>query len=249
MIRPLTSKTLLQIGCAIVAVPIFVLFPTGPLASVEPERPQAPVPHPSEISLLDELSAWGEPATSEPSFERGMLTGSSAISSRSQVESLPYGAEIWRAAKRYQVDGMLLASIVETESSFDPEAVSPVGAMGLMQIMPASAAPYGLDNLVDPVDNLEAGTRYISEMLELFEGDLILALAAYNAGPANVRRYGGVPPFPETQRYIDRVLKRYLDHVRKAWIDEGLVLPDTQKRRREVAVLVEGPSKDEHSLR
>lgn len=237
MIRLPDPRTLLQFGCAILAVPLFIAFPTGPLASVEPDLPESPVPHPSEISLLDELSAWSEPETTELFFERRMVNGSTAMSSRSQVESLPYGEEIWITAERYEVDGMLVASIVEAESSFDPDAVSPVGAMGLMQVMPSSAAPYGLDDLVDPVDNLEAGTRYISEMLELFEGDLILALAAYNAGPANVRRYGGVPPFPETQRYIDRVMKRYLDHVRRAWINEGLVLPNRENGPSGVAKL------------
>jgi soluble lytic murein transglycosylase-like protein len=113
------------------------------------------------------------------------------------------------AAERYGVDGLLLAAIVRHESSFDPEIVSPKGAVGLMQLLPSTGRAYGAEDLFNPGVNLDAGSRYLSHLLALYDGDLELALAAYNAGPTAVARYGGIPPYRETRQYVRRVKAEY----------------------------------------
>ena len=108
-------------------------------------------------------------------------------------------------AARYNIDTELVLRIIEAESGGDPRAVSPKGAQGLMQLMPETARALGVQDPFDPMQNIEGGVRYLSHLLQRF-GDLRLALAAYNAGPRRVLQYGGAPPFPETQRYIERIL-------------------------------------------
>jgi soluble lytic murein transglycosylase-like protein len=108
-------------------------------------------------------------------------------------------------AAKYGIETAWVLRIIEAESGGDPNAVSPKGAMGLMQLMPDTARALGVQNPFDPVQNIEGGVRYLRHLMDRF-GDLRLALAAYNAGPGNVERYGGVPPFPETQRYLRRIL-------------------------------------------
>jgi len=122
--------------------------------------------------------------------------------------SVPFGGAIHRTALRYQLDSMLLAAIVEVESGFDARSISPAGALGLMQIMPDLASEHGGDPF-DPSVNLEAGAKYFSALLQRFNGDLELALAAYNAGPTIVHRYGKVPPYRETQAFVRRVMAIY----------------------------------------
>jgi hypothetical protein len=102
------------------------------------------------------------------------------------------------------VDPDLFMRLVEAESSFDPNATSSAGAIGLTQLMPGTASDLGVDP-TDPVQNLRGGARYLKQQLDSF-GDPTLALAAYNAGPGNVRKYGGIPPFEETQNYINRIM-------------------------------------------
>lgn len=123
------------------------------------------------------------------------------------VPETPYGELIYEAAKRHQVNPALVAAMVETESAFDPYAVSPKGASGLLQLMPATAGRFGLDRdeLFDPIRNLDAGVRYLKWLSQRFEGNLPHILAGYNAGEATVERYEGVPPFRETRNYIRRI--------------------------------------------
>lgn len=107
-------------------------------------------------------------------------------------------------AREEGVDPDLFLRLVQAESSFNPDARSPVGAIGLAQLMPGTAADLGVDP-TDPVQNLRGGARYLRQQIDTF-GDTNLALAAYNAGPGNVRKYGGVPPFRETENYIARIM-------------------------------------------
>ncbi len=108
-------------------------------------------------------------------------------------------------AQRYGLDTDLVLRVIQAESGGNPNAVSPKGAIGLMQLMPETARALGISDPFDPAQNIEGGVRYLRHLIDQF-GDIRLALAAYNAGPGNVRRYGGIPPFPETQRYVERVL-------------------------------------------
>jgi soluble lytic murein transglycosylase-like protein len=121
---------------------------------------------------------------------------------------------ITASAARHGLDPALIKAVMRVESSFNPLAVSPAGAQGLMQLLPSTASSLGLSNPFDPQQNIAAGSRYLRSMLDRNGGDLSRALAAYNAGPEAVRRYGGIPPFAETQDYVQRVLYWY-DQYRK----------------------------------
>jgi soluble lytic murein transglycosylase-like protein len=131
---------------------------------------------------------------------------------RKLLNDLPFGNAMALAAERHELDGLLLAAVVQTESRFVPGAVSPRGAVGLMQVLPSTGEMYGARDLSDPHVNLDVGSRYLHQLLRDYDGNLELALAAYNAGPAAVERYGRVPPFPETQDYVKRVLRLYEKH-------------------------------------
>ncbi len=124
------------------------------------------------------------------------------------VPQVPYGQEIYDAARRHGLDPELVAAVVRAESAFDVRAVSAKGARGLMQLMPATARRFGLagGDVFDPAANVDAGAQYLVSLLDRFAGDLPKALAAYNAGEGTVERYRGVPPFRETRTYIRRIL-------------------------------------------
>lgn len=120
-------------------------------------------------------------------------------------EVVPYRDTIIEACRKHGVDPVLVAALIEVESGYDPGAVSESGACGLMQILPETARDYGVDDPLDPSQNVEAGVRHLRRLLDLYHGDTALALAAYNAGEGRVAHYGGVPPFPETRDYVRRV--------------------------------------------
>ena len=120
-----------------------------------------------------------------------------------------YDSEIRRIGRLYRVDPSLIKAIIHTESDFDHRAVSRCGAQGLMQLMPGTARELRVSDPFNAQDNIDGGTRYFRSLLDSFNEDLVLSLAAYNAGPGLVARTGGVPEIPETQRYIKKVLKRY----------------------------------------
>lgn len=143
-------------------------------------------------------------------------SGSSAINSGSvklEASGLSCSADLDaifnEAASKYGVDAKFLKAIAKCESDFSTECTSRSGAMGIMQLMPQTAASLGVTNAYDPYQNIMGGARYISEKLTQYNGDKSLALAAYNAGSGNVAKYGGIPPFKETQNYVSKVMAYY----------------------------------------
>jgi soluble lytic murein transglycosylase-like protein len=138
----------------------------------------------------------------------------------------PFAGLINRAAARHGVDGTLIQRVIAEESNFNPRAVSSKDALGLMQLLPETAAQYSVGDVFDPAQNIDAGTRYLKDLLEQYRGNLSLALAAYNAGPETVERYGGIPPFPETQNYVRRVMRGLHSHgPREAMAKNGTTGP------------------------
>jgi soluble lytic murein transglycosylase len=119
-----------------------------------------------------------------------------------------YDGLIGLTAREHEIEPALVKAVIAAESNFDPEAVSHKGAQGLMQLMPVTANRLGVEDPLRPTENVRGGTRYLRLMLDRY-GDVERAVAAYNAGPAAVDRYGGVPPYPETQDYVRRVLTYY----------------------------------------
>lgn len=120
-----------------------------------------------------------------------------------------YRAIIEEMASKYNVDPTLITSVIQHESGFQADSVSHAGAMGLMQLMPETASWLGVTDPFNPRQNIEGGTKYLRDMLDKYDGNKALALAAYNAGPGNVDKYGGVPPFKETRNYVSSVLNNY----------------------------------------
>ena len=117
----------------------------------------------------------------------------------------PFERLIQEAAQLHGVDAALIRAVVQTESRFDPTIVSPNGAQGLMQLMPPLAKELGVIDPFDPRDNIMGGAKYLKQLLDANRGNVALTLASYNAGPANVKRYGGIPPFKETRAYVRKV--------------------------------------------
>lgn len=141
--------------------------------------------------ILMALLLWRVPALAAEEYRRSVRDTMLAIASREGV------------------DPALVEAMITVESDFNPRAVSPKGAMGLMQLMPQTASRYGVSNPFDPQENLTGGIRYLRDLLRYFGGDLPRALAAYNAGETAVLTYGGLPPYRETREYVQKVLARY----------------------------------------
>jgi len=118
---------------------------------------------------------------------------------------------IQQASQKHQVNQELITEIIRAESGFNPQAVSKSGAIGLMQLMPQTARQLGTQNPFDPTQNIDSGTRYLKTLLEQYENNLPMALAAYNAGPSVVEKYKGIPPYPETKAYVEKIISRLKD--------------------------------------
>lgn len=136
------------------------------------------------------------------------VIGSSAYAN-SLAGANEYTAIIEKAAATYQIPAKLIAAVIKQESNFNPTVVSHAGAQGLMQLMPTTAQYLGVTNAFDPEQNIMAGAKYLRQMLDKFNNDPTLALAAYNAGASRVTKYGGIPPFKETQNYVKKVMNYF----------------------------------------
>ncbi len=151
-------------------------------------------------------------------------------------DSTDYHNIILANAETYDIDPSLIKAVIETESNWDCMAISTKGAMGLMQLMPGTATDMNVRNPFNPEENIEGGTKYLKYLLERFKGDLTLALAAYNAGPNAVEKYGYIPPYSETRQYVSKVLSLYngdsseykkgrnRDKIYKVILEDGSVL-------------------------
>ncbi len=139
----------------------------------------------------------------------GALAGVEGLNAPSMIPSTQLEALVDQNAQSQAVDPALVKAIIANESGFNASATSSVGAQGLMQLMPGTASALGVTDAYDPAQNVAGGTKYIRQLLDRFNGDVRLAVAAYNAGPGAVEKYGGVPPYAETQNYVQNVLASY----------------------------------------
>jgi soluble lytic murein transglycosylase-like protein len=142
-------------------------------------------------------------------FEPDLSPGASTQKSSTLKPSAELPDVVSSASGRYQLDPDLVNSVIRAESGFNAKAVSPKGAQGLMQLMPSTASKLGVSNAFDPRANVDGGTRYLRELLERYNFDLLKALAAYNAGPERVQQYHGVPPYYETRAYVSKIVRDF----------------------------------------
>ena len=198
------------------------------------ERPSGSVrSEPGEVPASGTPEASGEASVTAPTADRAPATDTADTGGAAATASapLPAGQQsgvvqptaqpprtivrmIEATAVRYRIEKALLSAIVRAESGYDPRAVSRSGAAGLMQLMPETAASLGVRDVFHPQQNLDGGALYFRRLLHRFEGDPVLALAAFNAGPTAVEKYGGIPPFPETRSYVRRVSAYRQEYLR-----------------------------------
>lgn len=168
-------------------------------------------------SFADALAGAGAPTAAPAPPANTSVAGS---------DGGQYDGLIQAAAQRNGIDPALLHGLIQQESGFDPSAGSSAGAQGLCQLMPGTAASLGVSDPLDPAQSIEGGARYLKQQLDAFGGDPQLALAAYNAGPGAVHRYGGVPPYAETQAYVQKVMG-YANAYRSSHPAMGAAAPPT----------------------
>lgn len=168
----------------------------------------------TNISALEALSAAVSASNTVTTQSDSTVDFSSYLKTNKNLEEI-YA----EASQTYGVSVELLKAMTKQESNFNPNATSRSGAQGLMQLMPATAASLGVTDAYDPYQNIMGGAKYIRQMLDKYEGNVSLALAAYNAGSNNVDKYGGIPPFAETQNYVAKITR---------YLEEGVTIPDTE---------------------
>lgn len=148
----------------------------------------------------------GSPISFEAKVKASFSTLFNELSATSAKKQ--FGPTIELVAREHNIDPKVIHAVIEQESGYNPNAVSHRGAKGLMQLMPGTAKELGVKDPLNPEENIRAGTKYLSSLLNHYHGNLTLALSAYNAGPNNVDRYGGVPPFKETQNYVNKIMSK-----------------------------------------
>lgn len=192
----------------------FVLFSGTPAWTAgAPERPVSPARKVTTVAVDPETGrlvrvgpgARPTPGKSSAAVAKSIAKARETAKQTPDVDKTKIHGMIEDTAKRHGVDPALVHSVIRVESNYQQKAISPKGAQGLMQLIPATAQRYGVDNAFEPGQNLEGGVRYLKYLSARFDGDLRLALAAYNAGEGAVDRYKGIPPYRETQQYVTKV--------------------------------------------
>jgi soluble lytic murein transglycosylase-like protein len=195
-----------------------------------PVGPPPPCLRPPEADPLAQIAPAAEPAPALPAPPAaGVATGTLATIPRALLERAPIAISsyVQMVAHEYRLEPALVLAVMAAESNFDPAAVSPKNAQGLMQLIPDTARRFGVRNLLDPAQNIRGGMAYLRWLLAYFEGDVALALAAYNAGEGAVERYLGVPPFAETRNYVLKILIS-LGGKRMHGFDAGVTPPSAR---------------------
>src|ERR1700747_2341122 len=186
----------------------FVDVRTAEIDRIEPDLTLAPPPEQNSAEAVSILSG-SSPAPASASSTPAPAAVPAQTSAPANSGRVDVAEVVGAASDRYRLDPDLLNSVIKAESGFKVHAVSPKGAQGLMQLMPGTASQLGVPNAFDPQANVEGGTRYLRELLERYNFDLVKALAAYNAGPQRVEQFGGVPPYYETRAYVARIVRDF----------------------------------------